>query len=206
MNWDFAIPSRISCSDNCSPKAPSVIGLEETSVKIDSSFPSIRAAKIIISLVKLISDRLFDDLVPPTPMQTSRSLSMPLVLFGKSNRVSWILLHRVSNSVELISVGFIWNEKATSLEKILKNQIYNKQWNTSSSRWFPKRVLRCCGLPMHLSWPPTYKILRKEKQMHQVPVLVFLNYHCFCVKVCVVKYHNSNPCAESLSFIHAVCC
>lgn len=71
------IPSRNSCSDNCSREAPSETGVQEISVFILSSLPSQRPIKLIISRVKLISAiEVFSEVMESVPpMQISRSLS-----------------------------------------------------------------------------------------------------------------------------------
>lgn len=71
------LPSRTNCSDNCSPRTPSEMVVDDTSVFTLSSCPSQRPIKIIISRDKLISaaDALSDVMESIPPMQTSRSSS-----------------------------------------------------------------------------------------------------------------------------------
>jgi len=107
------LPSRTNCSDNCSPKTPSEMGAEDTSVFTLSSFPSQRPIKIIISWDKLISitDAFSDVMESILPMQTSMSSSKLLGCEGMSKSLLWMVWQRFSKSTELTSVGLTWGQR-----------------------------------------------------------------------------------------------
>lgn len=168
---DSHVPSRNSCSDNCSWEAPSQTGVPEISVFTLSSLSSQRPIKPIISRVKLISAMdVFPDVTESVPpMQISRSLSKLLGWEGTSRSLSWIAWQRFCKSAELTSVGLTWKQGNRELHiwrcfcqgKMRKHKetvpFVTVTMNTSSSRWFPNLVFRCCGLPMHRNRPPTFR-------------------------------------------------
>lgn len=101
------IPSRNSCSDNCSSNRTSSSGMGGTRVLTLCSLPRYLAMLCIISGDKLISEAeaVSGVIESETPIQTSRSPSKLLGCEGTLNSHCWIIWQKFSKSTWLTSLG-----------------------------------------------------------------------------------------------------